>query len=295
MKINEFIGQTPIIKDLQIHLHNAMLKTVPLEHMMLYGLPGLGKTTISQIISKELNTALFQRTGQDLSREILSEVLQQIFHDDIFFIDEIHSTPKRTLELLYGPLQIINDMKLKGEVDQFYFEGMHLCPFTLIGATTHAGLLEKPLRDRIILSYNLTPYSMKELCAILDLHKCPSKPATMIAKRSRGIPRIALNYFVRIRNSAITADKITPTICKETFQRLEIDDNGFTTSDIAVLKYLAQNGVSSEATIYKSLNIDQSEYSQMLEPFLLHNNMIQVTSRGREITKKGLAYIDWTV
>jgi len=222
--------------------------------------------------------------------DTLNETLESMKRCDILFIDEIHSTQSKVMEVLYGPLQIINNQKLDKDVSSFYFEGRRISPFTLLGATTSAGLITKPLRDRIILNYHFTPYEEKELSDILVSKECPLKSAKFISKRSRGVPRIALNYFMRIRNEAVTEERITDKICSEVFDRLGIDESGFTKVDLEILKYLKEN-TASEAEIYKTLEVDITDYQNIYEPFLLNQRMIKITNKGRQITQKGLNYV----
>jgi len=293
VEISEFVGQNSIKKDLLIHLRKASDQIAPLEHTLFYGGPGLGKTAMSQALANELNVNLFQRTGQELTKDTLWEILEQIDYADILFIDEVHATPIRTLELLYGPLQTINDFNLNQiKVPQFYFERQYLKPFTFIGATTSAGMVAKPLRDRIILTYNFVPYPEKDLVKILVAKNCPISIARIIARRSRGTPRIALNFFIRIRNEAITTQGISRSICNSVFKRLNIDKKGLAQNDLLVLLYLKDNGITSESGLYKALNFDQTDYSEIIEPFLLSKQFIKITSKGRMITSKGVEYLE---
>lgn len=292
MRLLDFIGQQHIKKDLFIHLTSAMFNNSPMEHSIFYGMPGLGKTTIAGLVADELGVNFHQKTGKEFNRDALDEILLNMGYMDILFIDEIHSTSDKIMEILYGPLQIINNLKLDKNVSPFYFEGRHIHPFTLFGATTSAGLITKPLRDRIILNYNFQPYQKEELKSILLTKECPEESAEFIAKRSRGIPRIALNYFLRIRNEAVFEHRINNKLCFEMFKRLKVDENGYMDVDIEILEYLKENGVASESEIYKTLGIDSTDYQNIYEPFLLNERMIKITNRGRKLTKKGLEYVD---
>jgi len=292
VRLQEFTGQEHIKDDLQIHLRNSHITGCPLEHIMLYGRPGLGKTTLAEIIAGEMEVEIIQKTGQEFTKDILYSILNIIQYNEILFIDEIHNTPAKTMEILYGPLQIINNMKMKGTLfRQLSFQDMKFYPFTLIGATTAPGMVTKPLRDRMILNYQLEPYTAQELTAIMRILGCPRKPAQSIALRSRGTPRIALNYFLRIRNEA-SGRKITAKDCLKMFDRNNIDNLGYLKEDLRILDYLLNNGSASEAELYKSLGIDRSDFQTMYEPFLLEQGMIKITSKGRSLTKQGRGYLN---
>lgn len=290
MKLRDYIGQENIKDDLRIHITNAQVTGYPLEHIILYGRAGLGKTTLAEIVAEEMKVEIIQKIGQEFNKEVLYTILNVIQFDEILFIDEIHNTPVKVMEVLYGPLQIINNMKVRRDgVKKLEFQDVEFSPFTLIGATTAPGMVSKPLRDRMILNYQLEPYTVKELTKLLSLQGCPNKPAEFIAKRSRGTPRIALNYFIRIRNEAL-GKEIKLTDCVKTFARNKVDDNGFLREDIRILKYLFENHTASEAEIYKSLGIDKSDFQTMYEAFLLEEGMIKITSKGRGLTKRGTEY-----
>jgi len=289
MLLDDFTGQEAIKKDLRYHIMNAKTNYTTLDHIMFYGPPGLGKTTLAEIIAKELGTNLVQITGQELTKDRVYDLLDELSRFGVLFIDEIHHTPTKVMEILYGPLQIINNLKLaKEDVSvPFDFQGVDIIPFTLIGATTGAGMVAKPLRDRIILAYHLKMYKEAELASILMVKNCPEKTAGLIAARSRGTPRIALNFFIRLRNEALSEEKMSETKCLSMFERQGIDEKGYDSTDIRILKYLYEHGFSSENELYRSLNVDPSDYKNLYEPFLLINGDVRITSRGRTLTPKG--------
>jgi len=287
VQLSEFIGQKHIIEDLGIHMGHSMLTGTPLEHTMFYGNAGFGKTTLAKVIAGHMGYSIIQKTGQELTKKALYEIFGELNNCDVLFVDEIHNTPTKTLEILYGPLQIINDMKVEEDVSDFEFEEFSIEPFTLIGATTSAGSVTKPLRDRIVLSYCMTPYSCAELISVLTNKDCPINAAEIIANRARGVPRIALNYFLRIRNEVMAREQITPSLCEQVFNRLGISANGFTENDFKVLAYLQENGVVGQSELCRSLNIDTEDFLDMYEPFLLNNKLLKISSRGRALTKRG--------
>lgn len=293
MQLKNFVGQQPIKKDLYIHLANSIMNWVPLEHTVFYGLPGLGKTTIANLVAEEMGATIHQKTGKELNKDGLHTILKSIGFRDILFVDEIHSAPLSVMEVLYGPMQIINDLKInKDPMDKaFTFEGISIEPFTLIGATTSAGMISKPLRDRMILNYHFLPYTTKELTDILIMKNCPKDSSKFISERSRGVPRVALNYFLRIRNECFTEEKITVKVCSKVFERLGVDSKGFMATDVLILQFLEDVGNASESEIYKTLGVDSTDYRNMYEPFLMNKRFIRISSKGRSLTKLGKQYI----
>ncbi|MFH1686806.1 MAG: AAA family ATPase [bacterium] len=291
ISFDDFIGQEKIKKDLKIHMERSFFAFEPLDHIMFYGGAGLGKTTLATAVAEEMGSTIVTKTGDEINKETLWEILTTLPSNAIFFIDEIHSLPVKVCEILYGPLQIINNQKLAEETTDFLFEGEYISPFTLIGGTTSPGMLTKPMRDRIILDYYFEPYSVEELTTILINYNCPQNAAVIIAERSRGVPRIALKHFIRIRNRAMETENITPEICLETFDDYGIHNDGFSDTDIKILKYLAARGSASESEIYRTLDVDASDYRGMYEPFLLQKGLIRISSKGRELTKAGLSIV----
>lgn len=292
MNFNDFVGHKEIKKDLLVHIDYSIKTGMPFVHTIFFGSAGLGKTTLAEIIANELGVGFIQRTGEDLTKEVLFEILERIQYGDIFFIDEIHATRTKVLEILYGPLQIINRIQLLKEKRQsFYFEDKTIHPFSLIGSTTSAGQIVKPLRDRFILNYRLNPYTVEELKEILVKKSCPPLSAKAIALRSRGTPREAEKFFLRVRNEVKGMEKrITPNACLRMFKRQKIDAIGLTEIDRKILQYLKINGKMSELQLYRTLQIDKKDFSSIYESYLLHIGFIRVTSRGRVLTNEGLQY-----
>lgn len=288
MKLKQLIGQENIINDLLIHIKSALSHWTPIEHTMFYGPAGLGKSTLAEAIAEELGSNVIQKTGQEVKIDVLYEAFEELKIMDIFFIDEIHATPTKTLEILYGPMQIINNMKLDNvKMLPFKFQDIIMNPFTVIGATTSAGRIAKPMRDRMILAYDLHLYSIKELAFILIAKKCPAVPAFFIAQRSRGIPRVALNYFQRIRNEAIYAHKIHSELCQTMFNRIGVDNEGYNINDRRILIHLSTKTTVSESELYRTLFISSNDYRNMHEPFLLSKGVMSITSKGRTLTEAG--------
>ena len=290
MNLTEYIGQKEIKEDIMVHIRHRLASSYPLEHTMLYGGAGLGKTTLVEIIAEMCEAKLFQKIGDELTKPILYEILKDIDLNNILFVDETHNIPIKVMEILYGPLQIINNLKLnKGYIQPFEFEGQYIQPFTFIGATTAPGMITKPLRDRIILSYQMQPYTPDDLIEILLTKGCKPNIAKLIAERSRGVPRVCMNYFSRIRNES---EDISEQDCLKVFDRLGIDSKGFTKEDLRIIKYIGNNKVVSESELYRTLGIDRKDFVNMYEPFLLSEGILRITSRGRILSKKGERYYE---
>jgi len=294
--MNSIIGQTKIIKNLLPQINKAAIYSKPLEHTLFFGQPGLGKTTLVEIIGRQLCTTLIQKTGRELKIDDVKNILKNICYRNIFFIDEIHRVKSDVLEILYSPLQIITNfqkqfIKTNKFPKQYLWENNLMNAFTLIGATTSAGMLLKPLRDRFIHSFEFQLYSIKELCEILQDNGCPPNCANLIAERSRGVPRLAINLLINIHNQGLYIDEIKPRHCLKTFKELGIDINGLNESDIKILKYLALNGESGEQNLSFSLDIDKEDLVYIHEPYLMKLGLIKRTSKGRILTKKGEEYL----
>ena len=292
MTFDQFVGQEAIKKDLAIHIDRADTYYEPLDHTILYGGAGLGKTTLSKAIAQEIGTTIYCKTGDELNKKNLWELLLGMSDNDILFIDEIHNMPLKVAEILYGPLQEINNQKLSEDVNPFIFEDEVIHPFTLIGGTTSAGMLSKPMRDRMVLDYHLKPYNEKELVTILTNQKCPTEAAVIIASRSRGVPRISLKYFIRIRNRALHFSNITADLCHEMFDEYGVLAGGFQGEDIEVLKFVKERGHVGQSEIHRTLGLDQHDYVNMYEPFLLQQRLLTISSKGRSLSEKGKKFLE---
>ena len=292
LNFKTFIGQEHIKKDLIIHTVVTKLQNRPLPNTILYGPAGLGKTSLAHVIENETGHNLIERTGSELDKKYLQETLKNIYNFGLLFIDEIHNIPIKSAEILYTPMQIVNNQLLQNAIQMFKFDGMWIFPFTVIGATTSAGMLLKPFRDRMILSYHFKLYKEKELVQILLNQKCPKESAQIIAKRARGVPRVALNFFLRIRNEAIVEKNIKEEKCLDFFDRMGINKDGYDATDGIILSYLYENKVASESELTKTLGIDIYDYKNIYEPFLLSQRVIRISSKGREITPFGIKYYE---
>lgn len=283
-----FIGQKEIVEDLMIGVETLEYPK-SLEHTLFCGPPGLGKTTLGKVIADTLGGNFIFKTGPNLTKkQELMDIFFRLGNRDVFLIDEIHSL-KKLDEMLYSPMQ------------DFKWEGVPLNQFTLIGTTTSAGQLKKPLLDRFINLYELDLYTIEELSAILFMNGAElylTKPVcTYIAQRSKGTPRLALNFSLKVIKLKIYANITIEESARAVFKKLGIDDFGLSSKDRKVLGFLAQHGASElnkgigAETIAFALNLDKSDLVNLHEPWLLYLDFIMRTPRGRIITPKGLSYV----
>ena len=285
---DEFVGQTDIIKELVVQTNASKIKNKALEHILLYGAPGLGKSTLARIIAKERGTNLMEVTGTSISS--ISQLEWRLFslkEQDVLFIDEIHNLPTKLCELLYTPLE------------SFVYNDIPVFPFTLIAATNYAGQIDKPLRDRITHKFIVEDYTEEEICQVLRLNGAPPEIAKVISERSRGTPRVARDLLRKIDNRRIHMGNNALTLqnCLDEFDSLGIDPIGLTSKDTEFLAYLKDNGAFDisraigEKTLCISLDIDKYDLTVLMEPYLLRKGLIQRTSRGRVLTREGIQYL----
>lgn len=288
-ELDSFIGQTSTKEALEIAIISAIKRQKPIDHMMFVGPPGLGKSTLARKIAKIMNLPFYSYTGQSLSKSgEISNMIKFVHTQALFaviFIDEIHSIKKGISEELFEVLQ------------DFSYHGQTIKRFTCIGATTSPGAVIKPLRDRFNYIFRLKPYSHEEIKQILcKIDKNISvKAADLIASRSNGTPRIAIALYQNAKNIATYCESsvIKDKHCLFAMKLGGVDDLGLNSEHIQVLKLLRDSGKAvGRSTICAALNIDDSELIQIIEPTLLSNGLIIRVPRGREITNKGIEYIN---
>ena len=297
---DEYIGQTDLKKNLKVFVGAAKLRNETLDHVLLYGPPGLGKTTMSMIIANEMGTHLKATTGPSIEKTgDLVAILTSLEPGDVLFIDEIHRLNKVVEEILYPAMEDFYVDVVIGKEASTRSIRIDLPPFTLVGATTRAGDLSAPLRDRFGIVSKLEYYNESELTAIIDrtsqvYHMDMDEQAKReLARRSRGTPRIANRVFRRVRDFAQYNgdDMITKSRTIEALQSLKVDELGLDDVDhkylLGIIQRFRGGPVGLEA-IAASIGEEPLTLEDVYEPYLLQKGLIKRTPRGRVVTE--LAY-----
>lgn len=294
--LRQYIGQEKTKRNLSIFIEAAKMREEPLDHVLLYGPPGLGKTTLASIIANEMGVQFRTTSGPAIERAgDLAAILSSLETGDVLFIDEIHRLPRAVEEILYPAMEDFFLDIVMGQGDSARSVRLDLPPFTLVGATTRAGLLSAPLRDRFGVLSRLEFYEEKDLSHIIkrtaDIFEMEIEEdaAKEIASRSRGTPRIANRLLKRVRDIAQVSemDTITVDITKEALNMLQVDAAGLDHIDH---KYLLgvidkfQGGPVGLETLAATIGEESQTIEDVYEPFLLQKGYIQRTPRGRIAT-----------
>jgi Holliday junction DNA helicase RuvB len=301
--LDDFVGQQALRENLVVYINAAKKRNEALDHVLLHGPPGLGKTTLAQIIAKEMNVGFKATSAPIISKAgDLAALLTNLQPLDVLFIDEIHRLSATVEEILYTALEDFKLDVMIGEGPSARSIRLDLPKFTLIGATTRAGLLTQPLRERFGIPLRLQFYSDEELTQIIVRASgilnvgIDHDAALEIAMRSRGTPRIAGRLLRRVRDFAImyAENFINLNTAKQTLNRLEVDSKGLDSQDLRYLKAIADHyngGPVGVETIAAFLAEQKDTIEDIVEPYLIQLGFIQRTNRGRILTQTGYAHL----
>ena len=296
--LKDFTGQSELKENLAIFIESARKRNETMDHTLFYGPPGLGKTTLAQIISSELGVNFRMTSGPVLAKAgDLAAILTNLEEKDVLFIDEIHRMSSVVEEVLYPALEDFELDLVIGEGPAARTVRIELQPFTLVGATTRLGLLTTPLRDRFGIPIRLEFYSVEELLEIILRAskfmkiKIDNLGGLEIAKKSRGTPRIANRLLRRVADFAVVEGTgiITKDIADSSLTRIGVDLAGLDSADRKYLKIIAENysgGPVGVETISAAMSEARDALEEVIEPYLLQQGFLQRTSRGRMITEK---------
>ena len=296
--IDEYIGQEDVKENIRVFVEAAKMRNEPLDHVLLYGPPGLGKTTLAFIIAHELGTNIKTASGPSIEKSgDLAAILSSLEPGDVLFIDEIHRMPRYIEEILYPAMEDFSLDIIVGSEGNSRNIKIDLPPFTLVGATTRAGDLSAPLRDRFGITSKLQFYTVSELTDIIKRTarvlgvEIDNSAAIELAKRSRGTPRIANRLFKRVRDFALVKGngKVDLAITEEALERLKVDKMGLDNTDhellLAIIEKFNGGPVGVEA-LSSSIGEEVTTIEDVYEPYLLQTGLLKRTSRGRIATDK---------
>jgi Holliday junction DNA helicase RuvB len=301
-RLDEFVGQARIKEQLTIALEAAKGRGDALDHVLLVGPPGLGKTSLAHIIREELGVGIRSVAGPALERKDVAAILTAVEARDVVFVDEIHRLSRAAEEILYPALEDFRLDIVMGQGTAARTLTLDLPPFTLVGATTRTGLLTSPLRDRFGITFRLDYYEDGELATIVRRSagilgvEIADQAADEIAGRARGTPRVGNRILRRVRDVAQVRHQgaITTAIAREALELLEVDEAGLERLDRELLRSIAEKyggGPVGVGTLAAALGEEPDTIEYVYEPYLLQLGFIQRTPRGRTITTLGRAHL----
>ncbi len=301
--LDDFVGQREVCENLKVFITAAKQRGEALDHVLLFGPPGLGKTTLSSIVAKELGVGFHATSAPMISKSgDLAAILTNLERNDVLFIDEFHRLNPAIEEVLYSAMEDFQLDIIIGEGPSARSVRIDLQPFTLVGATTRSGLLSTPLRERFGIPLRLDFYSHEDLqkivlrgAKLLNI-EISQDGALEIAKRSRGTPRIAGRLLRRVRDFGAVSDKkiIDSKISDMALKRLDVDDFGLDNFDRRYLNCIINNyggGPVGADTLAAALSEERDTIEEVVEPFLLKLGFLQRTPRGRIISQLGYKYL----
>ncbi len=301
--LSEFVGQAEARANLKVFIESAKMRKDAMDHTLFHGPPGLGKTTLAQIIARELGVGFRMTSGPVLAKAgDLAAILTNLERNDVLFIDEIHRLNPVVEEVLYPALEDFELDLVIGEGPAARTVRIELQPFTLVGATTRLGLLTTPLRDRFGIPTRLQFYEVEELERIVSGNakklgvKADAEGAREIARRSRGTPRIAGRLLRRVVDFALVESDgiVSRELADRALSRLGVDAVGLDGADRRYLRLIADNyggGPVGIETIAAALSESRDALEEVIEPFLLQQGLIQRTPRGRMLAHKGWSHL----
>ena len=301
--INEFVGQEKILNNLMTYIEGAKKRDEVLDHVLLSGPPGLGKTTLANIISTEMNVSIKHTSGPVLDKKgDLTAILTDLEKGDVLFIDEIHRLRTNLEEILYKAMEDYQIDVIIGQGIGAKNISLDLNRFTLVGATTRSGLLSAPMRDRFGIPIHLNFYTPEDLVKIVARSgdilnvSITEESCKEIARRSRGTPRIANKLLRRIRDFAQVKGEgeINGEIVKLSFKALEIDEAGFDKNDRKILMTIIdkfEGGPVGLTTIATAVSEEKETIEDVYEPYLVQMGFLKITPRGRVVTENGYRHL----
>ena len=303
LRLENFVGQDDLRNNLRIFIDAARVRSQAMDHVLLYGPPGLGKTTLAQIIAYELDVGIRMTSGAVLLHGgDLAAILTNLSAGDVLFIDEIHRLTTSVEEILYPAIEDFKLDLIIGKGPSAQSIRIDLPPYTLVGATTRSGLISRPLRERFGIPLRLDFYSTQELACILIRAAqvigiaLTQKSAMVIAERSRGTPRVAVRLLRRVHDFAVVAGihSLDLDTADQALQRLGIDEHGLDAFDRQYLNCIEchyNGGPVGIETLSAALSEQQDVLEQVVEPFLLRKGFLKRTPRGRMLTESGYRYL----